>query len=254
MLLGVVIPVYNEQGLLPLLVSRLDATPRPVGPDASPVTRHVFIIDDGSTDGTTDLLPEYDRREDITCLYSGINQGKGSALRRGFSAAIEKGCDAVIVQDADLEYDPGDQARVLAPILDGRADAVIGTRFLGETHRVLYYWHSVVNKALTVLSNMLSNMNLTDIECGTKAFSHRVLAEITPSLRENRFGIEPELIARLARLRLPPTGHPEDTPQPIRVYEVPISYAGRTYAEGKKIGWRDGLGAIRSILRYNLFG
>lgn len=254
MLLGVVIPVYNEHDLLPRLIARLDATPRPVGPDAIPVTRHVFLIDDGSTDGTADLLPDLDRREDITCLYSDTNRGKGSALRRGFAASLDRGCDVVIVQDADLEYDPADQARALAPILDGRADAVIGTRFLGETHRVLYYWHSVVNRSITTLSNMLSNLNLTDIECGTKAFTRRVLAEIAPKLKEDRFGIEPELVARLARLRLPPLGHPGRSAQPIRVFEVPISYAGRTYAEGKKIGWRDGVAAVRCIFRYNLLG
>ena len=254
MLIGVVIPVYNERDLLPKLLARLDDTPRPTTPDGTPTTRHVFIVDDGSTDGTADLLPDLDRREDITCLYTDRNRGKGSALRRGFAAALEKGCDAVIVQDADLEYDPADQARALAPILDGRADAVIGTRFLGRSHRVLYYWHSVVNKSITTLSNMLSNLNLTDIECGTKAFTHRVLAEITPRLREDRFGIEPELIARLARLRLPPADDPDAPPRPIRIYEIPISYAGRTYEEGKKIGWRDGLEAIRCIIQHNLFG
>ncbi|USN98261.1 MAG: glycosyltransferase family 2 protein [Phycisphaeraceae bacterium] len=251
MLVGVVIPVYNERVLLPRLLERLDATPRPLMPDGSPATRHIFLVDDGSTDGTVDLLPDYDQREDVTCLYTDKNRGKGSALRRGFAAALDKGCDAVIVQDADLEYNPADQATALAPILDGQADAVIGTRFLGESHRVLYYWHSVVNKGITALSNMLSNLNLTDIECGTKAFTHRVLAEITPKLREDRFGIEPELIARLARLRLPPADAADQPARPIRIFEVPISYAGRTYEEGKKIGWRDGLEAVRCIVHHN---
>ncbi len=253
MLIGVIIPVYNERVLLPKLLERLDATPRPTTPDGTTATRHVFLVDDGSTDGTADLLPDLDRREDITCLYADRNRGKGSALRRGFAAALEKGCDVVIVQDADLEYDPADQAVALAPILDGRADAVIGTRFMGRSHRVLYYWHSVVNKSITTLSNMLSNLNLTDIECGTKAFTRRVLAEITPRLREDRFGIEPELIARLAKLRLPPADNPHAPPRPIRIFEIPVSYAGRTYEEGKKIGWRDGLEAIRCIIHYNLF-
>ncbi len=250
MLLAVVIPVYNERELLPRLLARLDATARPTGPDGLAVTRHVFLVDDGSTDGTLDLLADLDRREDITCLYADRNRGKGSALRRGFGAALEKGCDVAIVQDADLEYDPADQAKALAPILDGRADAVIGTRFLGETHRVLYYWHSVVNRGITMLSNMLSNLNLTDIECGTKAFTAETLRLLLPKLREDRFGIEPEMVARLARLRLPAG---EGAVRAPRVFEVPISYAGRTYAEGKKIGWRDGVEAVRCILQHNLF-
>ncbi len=250
MLLGVVIPVYNERALLPRLLARLDATERPRGADGLVVTRHVFLVDDGSTDGTVDLLADLDRREDITCLYAERNRGKGSALRRGFTAALEMGCDAVIVQDADLEYDPADQAKALAPILDGRADAVIGTRFLGETHRVLYYWHSVVNRGITMLSNMLSNLNLTDIECGTKAFSAETLRLLLPKLREDRFGIEPELVARLAKLRLPDD---DGSLRAARIFEVPISYAGRTYAEGKKIGWRDGVEALRCILQHNLF-
>ena len=161
------------------------------------------------------------------------------------------GCDAAIVQDADLEYDPADHGRALKPILDGRADAVIGTRFLGETHRVLYYWHSVVNKGITGLSNMLSNLNLTDIECGTKAFTRAVLEEMTPRLREDRFGIEPEMVAKLAKMRLD-RGDGKGR-RALRIYEVPVGYAGRTYAEGKKIGWRDGVVAILCIMRYNLF-
>jgi hypothetical protein len=136
-----------------------------------PVTRHLLLVDDGSTDGTLDLLADLGRREDVTCLHADRNRGKGSALRRGFAAALEMGCDLAIVQDADLEYDPADHGKALAPLIDGRADAVIGSRFLGETHRVLYFWHSVVNRGITALSNMLSNLNLTDIECGTKAFT-----------------------------------------------------------------------------------
>ena len=250
MLLAVVIPVYNECELLPRLLERLDATERPPGPDGLAMTRHLFLVDDGSTDGTLDLLADLDRREDVTCLYAERNRGKGSALRRGFAAALERGCDLAIVQDADLEYDPADQARALAPIVDGRADAVIGTRFLGETHRVLYFWHSVVNKGITLLSNMLSNLNLTDIECGTKAFDAATLRLLLPKLKEDRFGIEPEMIAKLAKLRLSDERGGERAP---RIFEVPISYAGRTYAEGKKIGWRDGVEAIRCILQHNLF-
>ena len=251
MLLAVVIPVFNERELLPRLMERLDAVDLPVGADGLSVTRHLFLVDDGSTDGSADLLTELGRREDVTALIADRNRGKGSALRRGFAAAVEMGCDAAIVQDADLEYDPADHGRALKPILDGRADAVIGTRFLGETHRVLYYWHSVVNKGITGLSNMLSNLNLTDIECGTKAFTRAVLEEMTPRLREDRFGIEPEMVAKLAKMRLD-RGDGKGR-RALRIYEVPVGYAGRTYAEGKKIGWRDGVVAILCIMRYNLF-
>jgi glycosyltransferase involved in cell wall biosynthesis len=250
MLLGVIIPIYNERDLLPKLIERLDETPRPKDSQGLALTRHLFLVDDGSTDGTQDLLAELGRREDITTLIADINTGKGSALRRGFAAALKQGCDLVIVQDADLEYDPADHDKALAPLIDGRADAVIGTRFLGETHRVLYFWHSVVNRAITTLSNMLSNLNLTDIECGTKAFTRPTLEKLSPQLTENRFGIEPEIVAKLAQLRLPTESGPH---RAARIYEVPISYAGRTYAEGKKIGWRDGVSAIRCIVQHNLF-
>ena len=252
MLLAVVIPVFNERELLPRLMERLDAVDRPVGADGLRVTRHLILVDDGSTDGSADLLTELGRREDVTALFADRNRGKGSALRRGFAAAVEMGCDVAIVQDADLEYDPADHGRALKPIVEGRADAVIGTRFLGETHRVLYYWHSVVNRGITGLSNMLSNLNLTDIECGTKAFTRAVLEEMTPRLREDRFGIEPEMVARLAKMRLD-RGDGKGR-RAIRIYEVPVGYAGRTYAEGKKIGWRDGVSAVRCIVRYNVLG
>lgn len=252
MLLAVVIPVFNERELLPRLMERLDAVDRPVGADGLRVTRHLILVDDGSTDGSADLLTELGRREDVTALIADRNRGKGSALRRGFAAALEMGCDVVIVQDADLEYDPADHETALRPILDGRADAVIGTRFLGQSHRVLYYWHSVVNKAITALSNMLSNLNLTDIECGTKAFSGGVLAELAPALREDRFGIEPEMVAKLAKMRLD-RGDGKGR-RAIRIFEVSVGYAGRTYAEGKKIGWRDGVSAVRCIVKYNVFG
>ena len=252
MLLAVVIPVFNERELLPRLMERLDAVDRPVGADGLRVTRHLFLVDDGSTDGSADLLTELGRREDVTALFADRNRGKGSALRRGFAAAVEMGCDVAIVQDADLEYDPADHGRALKPIVEGRADAVIGTRFLGETHRVLYYWHSVVNRGITGLSNMLSNLNLTDIECGTKAYTRAVLEEMTPRLREDRFGIEPEMVARLAKMRLD-RGDGKGR-RAIRIYEVPVGYAGRTYAEGKKIGWRDGVSAVRCIVKYNVLG
>ncbi|MCL4222736.1 MAG: glycosyltransferase family 2 protein [Phycisphaerales bacterium] len=254
MFVAVVIPVYNERDLLPRLMARLDEVGPPRLPDGTPVRRHTIMVDDGSTDGSDAIAAEFGRRDDVTSLHSRQNQGKGSALRRGFQAALDMGADIVLVQDADLEYDPADHQVALNPILTGQADAVIGTRFLGQTHRVLYYWHSVANRVITLASNMLSNLNLTDIECGTKAFTRPVLERL--HLRENRFGIEPEMIAKLARIHLPseplaPAGERVST-RAIRIYEVPISYAGRTYAEGKKIGWKDGLRALWCILRYNL--
>ncbi|MEM1185993.1 MAG: glycosyltransferase family 2 protein [Planctomycetota bacterium] len=250
MIVAVVIPVFNERDHLPRLIERLDATPRPVDPSGNQLTRHVVLADDGSTDGTQDWIAEHlADREDCTALYTDTNRGKGSALRRAFDAALKLGADIAIVQDADLEYDPTDHQRALDPIIDGRADAVIGSRFIGQTHRVLYYWHSVANRAITMLSNMLSNLNLTDIECGTKAFSAQTLAKL--SLTEDRFGIEPEIIARLAQMRLPRDD--AGVVRRARIYEVPVSYAGRTYAEGKKIGWRDGVEALRCIVQHNLF-
>jgi glycosyltransferase involved in cell wall biosynthesis len=251
MLLAVVIPVYNERALLPRLIERIDATDRPAGPDGMPVTRHLLLVDDGSTDGTLDLLADLGRREDVTCLHADRNRGKGSALRRGFAAALEMGCDLAIVQDADLEYDPADHGKALAPLIDGRADAVIGTRFLGETHRVLYFWHSVVNRGITALSNMLSNLNLTDIECGTKAFD----AQDPPaaaSETDRRPVRDRARDGREAR-EAPAARRSRGGERAPRIFEVPISYAGRTYAEGKKIGWRDGVEAIRCILQHNLF-
>ena len=248
--MAVVIPVFNERALLPRLIARLDATSPPRMPDGTPVERTLVVIDDGSTDGTRKAVQVLDERTDTSCVFHPQNLGKGAALASGFARAIEINADAAIVQDADLEYDPADHAAALAPILDGRADAVIGSRFIGQTHRVLYYWHSVANRGLTMMSNMLSNLNLTDIECGTKVFNRDVLAKLR--ITERRFGVEPELIAQLARMRLPDPNATDSRGRPLRVYEVPVSYAGRTYAEGKKIGWRDGLDAIRAILRHNL--
>jgi len=251
MRIGVVIPVFNECDLLPKLIERLDATPAPRLPGggsggSGPCERVLFLIDDASTDGSVELINELGQRNDIHTSIGDQNRGKGAALRRGFALALDLGMDLVIVQDADLEYDPSDHQIALDPILRGRADAVIGTRFLGQSHRVLYFWHAVANRAITLLSNMCSNLNLTDIECGTKAFSRPVLERL--KLREDRFGIEPEMIARLSRMRLPE----DDKSRSARIYEVPVSYAGRTYAEGKKIGWRDGISALRCIIRYNL--
>lgn len=230
MKLSIVIPVYNERTLVPQSLARVEAAPLPTG-----LLRELVLIDDYSTDGTREWLVQYaSGRSDVVLSLHDRNRGKGAALRTGFAAATG---DLVIVQDADLEYDPREYPELLEPLLDGRADAVFGTRFLGHTHRVLYYWHSVGNWLLTMLSNMLSNINLTDMECCYKAFRRDVLARIT--LVEDRFGFEPEVTAKLARLG-------------CRIYEVPVSYSGRTYAEGKKINWKDGVSALRCILRYNL--
>ena len=232
MKLSIVIPVYNERDLAPQALVRIEAAPLPEG-----VTREIVLVDDCSTDGTRDWLREFAAaRPEVVLKLHETNAGKGAALRTGFAAATG---DLVIVQDADLEYDPREIAVVLEPLLDGRADAVFGTRFLGHTHRVLYYWHSVGNWLLTTLSNMLSNVNLTDMECCYKAFRRDVLQRIT--LVENRFGFEPEITAKVSRLG-------------CRIYEVPVSYSGRTYAEGKKINWKDGFSALRCILKYNLLG
>jgi glycosyltransferase involved in cell wall biosynthesis len=227
--LSIIIPVYNERRWIRELVRRVAAVMLP---------KEILIIDDCSTDGTRDILRELERQVDVHVIYQATNQGKGAALREGFRRA--RG-DIVLVQDADLEYDPAEYPRLIQPILDNQADVVYGSRFIGESHRVLYYWHYVANKLLTMLSNMFTNLNLTDMETCYKVFRREVLADI--SLRSNGFGFEPEITAKVAR-----RCHP-----PWRVYEVPISYSGRTYEEGKKIGLRDALNALYCIVRYWLF-
>jgi glycosyltransferase involved in cell wall biosynthesis len=217
-------PCFNEEATIEEVVARVLA---------SPYTYELIIVDDGSTDGTLELAKKIDDPR-VRLVAQPINRGKGAALREGFAAAT---AEFVIVQDADLEYDPSDYQQMLEPLLDARADVVFGSRFQsGRPHRVVYYWHSVGNRFLTTASNMFTNLNLTDMETCYKAFRREVIQSIT--IKEDRFGFEPEITAKIARGRW-------------RVYEVGIAYAGRTYAEGKKIGWRDGFRALVCILRYS---
>jgi glycosyltransferase involved in cell wall biosynthesis len=228
--LSIVIPVYNERDLLTQVLERVEAQPLPGG-----LTREIIIVDDGSTDGTRDILRGLMReRSDYIIHFHEQNQGKGGGVRTGLKLATG---DIVLIQDADLEYDPRDYPQLLTPILENKADAVFGSRFIGDSRRVLYFWHSVANKVLTMLSNMLSNLNLTDMECCYKVFTREVADRL--NILEPRFGLEPEITAKVAKLK-------------ARLYEVPVSYAGRTYEEGKKITWKDGVSALRCILKYNL--
>jgi glycosyltransferase involved in cell wall biosynthesis len=227
--ISVLIPVYNERDTIDIIIDLVRATPG---------RKEIICVDDASTDGTGDILESLHAQGKIDILHRQTeNAGKGAAIHRALSLSTG---DVVIVQDADLEYDPGDWPVLFEPILDGRADACFGSRFLGGPHRVLYYWHSVGNRMLTTYSNMLTNLNLTDMETCYKAMRGDFARALLPKLRARRFGFEPEITSRLAKAD-------------ARIFEVPISYSGRTYAEGKKIGWRDGVAAFWHITKFNLF-
>ncbi|MBK8248425.1 MAG: glycosyltransferase family 2 protein [Gemmatimonadetes bacterium] len=226
-ILSVLIPVYNEKNTIRLILDQVHSVP---------VRKQVICVNDCSTDGTEQILEELKAEGLIDVLiHQQVNRGKGYAIRTAIAASTG---NVVMVQDADLEYDPADWPQLLEPIIEGKADAVFGSRFLSGPHRVLYFWHSVGNKMLTMASNMFTNLNLTDMETCYKAIRGEVARSLT--LTSDRFGFEPEVTARLAARR-------------VRIYEVPISYSGRTYAEGKKINWKDGVAAFWHIVRFNLF-
>lgn len=237
MLLSVIMPAYNEMATIRTILQRVAQ---------APFAKEIIVVDDGSQDETRSILKALEAQTDpfelspglpactLKVLFHEDNRGKGAAIRTGLRAVSG---DIVLIQDADLEYDPAEYSSLLTPILDGKADVVYGSRFLGSPHRVLFFWHTVGNKLLTSLSNMFTNLNLTDMETCYKVFRTEVIQSIP--LRSNRFGFEPEVTAKIAQ-------------RGVRIYEVPISYAGRTYAEGKKINWRDGFSALWAIIRYNL--
>ena len=227
-LLGIVVPVYNEAATIAQVLQSVLA---------QPLVQELIVVDDASTDATWAAMQPLAQADGRVKLFRHkINQGKGAALRTGFAKVT---ASIIVVQDADLEYNPSEYPVLVEPIMTGKADVVFGSRFTGSgAHRVLYYWHFFGNRILTMLSNMATNLNLTDMEVGYKAFRREVIQKIR--LQENRFGFEPEIAAKISRLK-------------VRIYEVGISYSGRTYAEGKKIGWRDGISALRCIIKYNWF-
>lgn len=227
--LSVLIPVYNEANTLDEIVRRVRAA------DVGGLQTEIILVNDASTDGTEKTLEKYKNANGIKVFSHPVNRGKGAGIRTAIENATG---DVLLIQDADLEYDPSDYPILLKPILDGRADIVYGSRFLGGPHRVLFFWHYMANKFLTLLSNMVCNLNLTDMETGYKVFKSKCVKDL--KLSSERFGIEPELTAKFARRR-------------YRFYETPISYSGRDYSEGKKIGWKDGIAALWFIFRYRFF-
>jgi glycosyltransferase involved in cell wall biosynthesis len=227
MKISVVMPVYNEVDTIEEIISRVNIVA---------IEKEIIVVDDFSTDGTRERLKEIVQdKENVKVRYHNCNKGKGAALRTGFESVTG---NVVIIQDADLEYDPNEYPKLLEPILDGRADVVYGSRFLGGPHRVLFFWHYVGNKLLTLISNALTNLNLTDMETCYKVFKSQILKDI--NLKSNRFGFEPEFTMKVSKKR-------------PRIYEVPISYSGRTYSEGKKITWRDGILALFLLFWYRFF-
>jgi glycosyltransferase involved in cell wall biosynthesis len=222
--LTVIIPAFNEAGTILKILERVKKVP---------IEKEVIVVDDASTDGTREILEK--RGQEIRIFFHETNQGKGAAIRTGLSHVTG---DLVIIQDADLEYDPSEYPDLMAPILEGKADVVYGSRFSGGPHRVLFFWHAVGNKMITTLSNILTDLNLSDMETGYKIFRTEILRKFT--IESNRFGFEPEITAKIAQLG-------------CRIYEIPISYWGRDYSEGKKINWKDGVAALYWIIKYNLF-
>ena len=233
--LSIVVPAYNEDRYLESVISKVVAQPLPGG-----LERELILVNDGSRDASWNVmqsLPEKFPGIRFELVNKTVNEGKGAALRDGFARVTG---DIVIVQDADFEYDPADYPKLLQPILDDKADGVFGSRFIGEPHRVMYFWHQVANNILTTISNMLTNLNLTDMEVCYKVFVREVIDQI--KIKSSRFGVEPEITAKIARMSL--------NGKRLRVYETGISYAGRTYEEGKKIGWKDAVSAIVQIIRF----